>query len=166
MKPKLIAIVAMDEDRVIGVNNTLPWKIPEDLKRFSQLTTGHTVLMGRKTFDSLPPKFRPLPGRKNIVLSRSPQTLSLPPSVSAYSSIDELLLNCASGKENLPSDLVWIIGGAEIYSLTLPLWDELYLTRVSSKHKGDAYFPEFENKFRRVEVEEREGYSFEHYVRI
>jgi dihydrofolate reductase len=162
---KICAIVAMDENRVIGVDGKLPWKLSEDMKRFAQLTTGHTVLMGRKTYESLPQKFRPLPNRKNVVLTRNPAAFSAPEGVEVWSSPGQFFDACRAGQVKLPSDRVWVIGGAEIYAATKDLWNELYLTRVFSKHNGDAYFAPFEDEFKRIEIDERQGYSFEHYVR-
>lgn len=165
MTARIKAIVAMDEGRVIGIDGKLPWKLPEDMKRFAALTTGHTVVMGRKTFESLPAKFRPLPNRKNVVFSRNLEGFPVLPGVEAWASAEDFFKACRNATIKLPSDQVWVIGGSDIYRATMRFWDELYLTRVSSKHNGDAYFPEFENDFERIEIEPREGYSFEHFVR-
>ena len=165
MSVRIKAIVAMDEARVIGIAGGLPWKLPEDMKRFSQLTSGHTVVMGRKTFESLPPKFRPLPNRKNVVFTRKLDSFAVGPGVEAWASPEDYFKACRGATISLPSDTVWVIGGAEIYAASMPYWDELYLTRVSSKHNGDAYFPEFEKDFERVEIEPRDGYTFERFVR-
>ncbi len=163
MKPKVIAIVAMAENRVIGAQNALPWKIPEDMKRFAELTTRHTVLMGRKTYESLPAKFRPLPNRLNVVLSRSAGPIGAPDGVRQYRSPEEFFAACMNGTQQLPSDTVWVIGGAEIYKATKDYWDELYLTRVLGNHNGDAYFPPFEQDFELLESANRDGYVFERY---
>lgn len=165
MAPRIIALVAMDEGRVIGVDGKLPWKIPEDMKRFAALTTGHAVVMGRKTYESLPPKFRPLPNRKNIILTRNIEDFAVQPGVEAWASADNFFKACKGDSVHLPSGLLWVIGGSEIYRQSMPFWDELYLTRVSSKHNGDAYFPAFESEFERVEQDVREGYSFERFIR-
>lgn len=162
---KVFAIVGMDEGRVIGAGGRLPWRIPEDMRHFAELTTGHTVVMGRKTYESLPEKFRPLPNRLNVVLSRVERPESLPPEVKLFHAPDEFFEACRRGQLELPSDTVWIIGGEQIYRATMDSWDELYLTRVWSNHCGDAYFPAFEDKFELIESSPREGYTFERYVR-
>ncbi|MBN8548990.1 MAG: dihydrofolate reductase [Deltaproteobacteria bacterium] len=165
MTVKIIAIVAMDESRVIGIAGGLPWKLPEDMKRFAALTSGHTVVMGRKTYESLPEKFRPLPKRLNVVFTRKVESFPVCSSVEAWTNPEDFFKACRGASIALPSNLVWVIGGAEIYAASMPFWDELYLTRVSSKHNGDAYFPPFEEDFEQVEVEQRVGYSFERFVR-
>lgn len=165
MTLKIIAIAAMDEGRVIGLKNKLPWRIPEDMQRFSELTSGHAVLMGRKTYESLPSKFRPLPNRKNIVISRSSSAV-VAPGVDIWESSLGCIEACRKGELLLPSDMLWIIGGGQIYKDTLPFWDELYLTVVHSKHEGDVFFPQFEDKFRLVEDQIKEGYSFLRYCRV
>lgn len=154
-KPVVAAIVAMDEGRLIGKNDGLPWHLPEDLKHFKQLTTGHVVVMGRKTWESLPAKFRPLPGRLNVVVSRTPASIDAPPEVLRAASPEEALrLACeaASGEQK-----VWVIGGAELYAATLPLCDEVHLTVVAGHHEGDAWLAEFEGAF--ALAEERAGES-------
>lgn len=162
-KPRIAAIVAMDEQRLIGKNGALPWHLPEDLKRFRELTSGHIVVMGRKTWESLPPKVRPLPGRLNVVISRNPGQLSLPDGVlSAASPQLALEVACAAAK---PGQKVWVIGGAEIYRATLPMCDEVHLTVVRGEHSGDAWLPEFEGDFSLANEESGEGCSFRTYVR-
>lgn len=166
MPIKICAIVAMDKNRVIGLNNQLPWKLPEDLRRFSALTTGHTVLMGRKTYQSLPSRFRPLPQRKNVVATRSTaQKLLLPKEVELCASPTDYLQSCKEGKVSLPSDQVWVIGGAEIYAATQHLWDEIYVTRIDKEHEGDAFFPDIEGQFELRERHPREGFAYEIYAR-
>lgn len=165
MKIQIIAIAGMDQDRVIGFQNKLPWHLPEDMKHFSQLTKGHSVLMGRKTFESLPAKFKPLPGRKNIVISRTISGIPEMPEVLFYKTLAEFFTSLKNGELQLPSEKLWVIGGEQIYRATMHLWHEVELTLVQGEHEGDAYFPEFEDKF---EVEHREdypGYSFLRYTR-
>ena len=162
MTIKVCAIAAMDEDRVIGIKGRLPWNLPEDMRHFSELTKGHTVLMGRKTWESLPEKFRPLPGRKNLVVSRSGEVHG---AHAVWRDIDECIQACRSGKQEIQGEKIWIIGGAEIYKKTVNQWDELYLTLVHSKHEGDAFFPKFESNLRLADREDREGFSFLRYVR-
>jgi dihydrofolate reductase len=126
-------IVAMASNRTIGVNNTLPWRCPEDLKRFKSLTMGHHMIMGRKTFDSIG---RPLPGRTTVVLSRDPG-LNVEGCVMARS-LPEALDACAGDSE------VFIVGGAEIYAQSLEMADTLYLTEIQQDVEGDAHFPQFD----------------------
>jgi dihydrofolate reductase len=141
------AISAMDQARVIGCNNQIPWKLPEDLKRFSALTRGHAVLMGRKTWDSLPEKFRPLPDRLNIVVSRHRAALAGFSGVEVFDSAVRAIESCKRHELLLPSTALWVIGGGQIYRETYPYWDEIHLSLVPGTHQGDAFFPEFEHDF-------------------
>ena len=125
-------IVAIAENYAIGKNNDLLWHIPEDLKRFKKLTTGHAVVMGKKTFESLPRK--PLPNRINIVISDDPAD-QFDQCIMAYS-IEEAI------KKLDPSDENFIIGGASVYRLFLPISDRLYITWVHKSFEGDVFFPE------------------------
>lgn len=140
---RVIAIAAMAENRAIGSGNALPWSLPDDMKWFRQSTKGKTLLMGRKTFESIG---RPLPHRRTIVLTRA----ALPiPGVDVCGTLDAVgpLLATHGASE------LWICGGAEIYALTLPWWDELLLTRVKRCVDGaDAFFPAFEHRLERAEV--------------
>ena len=131
------AIVAMAENRVIGNAGTIPWHIPEDFKFFKATTMGHAILMGRKTYESIG---KPLPGRENIVLSR---TMLETPGVTVIRSIDELKEpEFTQGGRDL-----FVIGGEEIYRLLLPRVQELYVTKVPRTIDGDTHFPEFESQF-------------------
>lgn len=131
--PTLSMIAALARNNVIGQDNTLPWHLPEDLKHFRAITQGKPVIMGRKTWDSLPPKFRPLPGRRNIVVSRN-RKLALAGA--------EVVDSLAAALALLDHDAEGIvIGGAELYRLALPLADRLYLTRIDAEFSGDAFFP-------------------------
>ena len=132
----LAAIVAMTPERIIGRDNSLPWHFPEDLKFFKRTTSGHPVVMGRKTFESIG---RPLPNRQNIVITRDPSWSS--EGVEIIHSKDEL------SQIELQNQHVFIIGGAEIYSLFLEDLDEMLVTWVYQAHEGDTTFPEFENLF-------------------
>jgi len=156
------AIVAMDDGRLIGTHGALPWHVPEDLAHFRSLTSGQVVVMGRKTWDSLPAKFKPLPGRTNIVISRSGASLELPQGVLMAQSPEEAiaLAQSVAGEKK-----IWIIGGAEIYRLTLPLCEEVYLTRIHGSHQGDAWLPEFERDFTLVDTTKGERCTFETYRR-
>ena len=139
----LTAIVAMTPERVIGRDNRLPWHLPEDLRFFKRATSGHPVVMGRKTFDSIG---KPLPARQNIVLTRDHAWST--EGVEVIHDPDEL----ASLQLEEPN--VFIMGGAEIYSLFLPLLDELLISWVHGNHRGDTIFPEFEDQFPGYELVE------------
>ncbi|MDO8787868.1 MAG: dihydrofolate reductase [Sulfuritalea sp.] len=131
-RPVLTLIAAVARNGVIGIDNRLPWRLPADLKHFKALTLGHTVIMGRKTWESLPANFRPLPGRRNIVVTRdagyrtegATVVLSLPAAISA-----------ADGNE------AFVIGGAELYAAALPQADRLQLTEIDATFEGDTFFP-------------------------
>lgn len=122
-------IAAMSENFVIGKDNKLPWNLPEDLKRFKNLTNGYPIIMGRKTFHSLP---KILPNRKHIVLSNN-KKFNPPEEVSVYSSIHEILA--------LPYKDMFVIGGGEIYNLFMNYADKIELTFVRGKYEGDTLFP-------------------------
>ena len=131
---KISLIAAIDKDKVIGWNNQLPWYLPEDLRRFKKITMGKPIIMGRKTFDSLG---RPLPGRKNIIITRD-KSFSADGCL-VTNSVEDALAIADNVKE------VMIIGGAEIYKLFLPIADKIYFTRIHEKsyYFGDAHFPNF-----------------------
>ena len=131
----LSIIVAVASDGAIGRANDLLWHLPADLKRFKELTTGHTILMGRKTFESLPRG--PLPNRRNIIFSRS---LPAQPGAEVYPTIQQALEACASDEE------VFIIGGGEIYRQLLPNTEQIYLTRVQASFPdAEVFFPELDS---------------------
>ena len=132
---KIILIAALDQDRCIGKDNQLMWNLPGDLKRFKGLTTGHSVIMGRKTFDSIG---RPLPNRRNIVISRN-QLLKIEGCEMAESL--EAALTLCKGEQK-----VYIIGGAQIYTQSIAIANEMELTRVEKSFHGDAFFPEWDSK--------------------
>ena len=163
---KIIAIVAMAENRVIGKHNALPWHLPEDLKYFSKSTKGHSVLMGRKTYFSLPKKFRPLPDRKNFVVTRNASSLEDEKKIDAIINLKEFLVNVKNNKIQLPSDKLWIIGGSEIYKETKSFWDEVYLTKVKGEFEGDAFFPVFEKDFELYDIHKSENCVFLSYKKI
>ncbi len=129
------AIAAMSENRVIGLAGRIPWHLPEDFKWFKKATMGGVVVMGRKTFESLG---RPLPGRENVVVSR---TLSERDGISVVR--DARLISDAA----FPGREVWLIGGAELYATLLPLCSELFLSEVRGCFDGDAFFPETKGLF-------------------
>lgn len=134
---KLALIAAYAQNRVVGIDNKLPWHLPEDLKYFKRCTSGKAIIMGRKTFDSIG---RPLPNRTNIVISRNPEFNV--DGVKVVSTLDEAIELAKAVNEINGIDEIMVIGGATIYELTLPLADRLYLTHVHAKVEGDAYFPE------------------------
>ena len=135
MRISIIAAVA--ENGVIGLGGKLPWHLSEDLRRFKRLTMGHTIVMGRRTWQSIG---RPLPGRRMVVVSRQPEYRVDVEGVDVAASLDDALRIA----ETAGDDEVFIIGGAEIYRLALPRADRLYLTCVMAEIEGDTYFP-FEN---------------------
>jgi len=134
---KIVLIAAFAQNRVVGINNTLPWHLPEDLKYFKRTTTGKAIIMGRKTYDSIG---RPLPNRTNIVISRNSEL-----KIEGVKVVDSLQAAIDLAKEvNFINGVeeVMVIGGASIYEEALPKADRLYLTHVHAEVKGDAYFPE------------------------
>lgn len=134
MKISLIAAVAANG--VIGVDGDLPWYLPSDLKFFARTTRGHHVLMGRKNFDSIPEKFRPLPDRPNLIVTRK-KDLEIP-GVAVFHSIESAIeFARAAGESEL-----FVIGGGQIYSQCMHLADKLYITHVDASPEGDTYFPE------------------------
>jgi dihydrofolate reductase len=146
---KLIAIVAMSANRVIGRDGKLPWHYPEDLKFFKKTTLGHPVLMGRATFDSILSAIgKPLPGRQNIVLSR---TLEPREGVTILRELSELRETCESNAT------VFVIGGAQIFAELLPRCDGFYLTHIAKEFEGDVFLPPFEHLFRLKEVIDTSG---------
>jgi dihydrofolate reductase len=133
---KIALIAAFSQNLVVGINNSLPWHLPEDLKYFKRTTLGKAIIMGRKTYESIG---RPLPNRTNIVVSRNPDFSA--DGVVSVTSLEEAIkhaenVNMINGVEE-----VMIIGGAAIYQASLPMADRLYLTHVHANVEGDAYFP-------------------------
>ena len=131
--PRINMIFARAANGVIGNNNTMPWHLPEDMAHFKRLTQGWPVIMGRKTWDSLPPKFRPLPGRTNVVNTR--QSGWKEPGAEPASSLADALKICAQSEE------VWVIGGAQIYAQAEPLADRIEVTEIAQDFEGDAFAP-------------------------
>jgi dihydrofolate reductase len=129
-------IFARARNGVIGHNNTLPWHLPEDLAHFKATTLGQPVIMGRKTWDSLPVKFRPLPGRMNIVVTR--QTDWHSDGAHVVHSVDEALQACPTQAQP------WVIGGAELYRLAMPLAKRVVVTEIDADYEGDAFAPELD----------------------
>ena len=148
---KVSIIAGVAENMVIGRENNLLWNIPEDMKRFREITSGHPVIMGRKTFESLPLTFRPLPNRTNIVVTRD-SSYKVPEGVIVVNSVEEAL-KIAKGKDK---EEIFIIGGGQIYAQTIGLADKLYLTIVKGEFEGDTFFPDYKKDFKRV-VFEKDG---------
>lgn len=131
-------IAAVSENHVIGKNNGLPWHLPDDMKFFMQTTKGHHIIMGRKNYDSIPDKFRPLPNRTNIVVTRQPSFRA--PGCIVVNSLERGLEIAQHNGE--PE--VFVIGGYDIYKLSLAKADKLYLTEIHAVIEGDTYFPDFD----------------------
>lgn len=130
----------MAENRVIGCDNRLPWRLPNDLKRFRRLTVGHPVIMGRKTYESIG---KPLPGRTNIVVTRTRGYLA--PGCAVVDSLEAALKAADEAPHDPPEHReAFVIGGAELYAQTLPLAQRIYLTLVHAEVEGDTFFPEFD----------------------
>lgn len=138
---KLYHVVAMTDDRVIGKNNKLPWHFSVDLKNFKELTTGQTVIMGRKTFESIG---KPLPGRENFVLTHNPKRNE--EHLRFFTNWDEAMKHVMTPK-------AFIIGGAGVYRQTLDKIDGIYLTKIYARYEGDAYYPKIPDQF--VEKEKK-----------
>lgn len=157
-KPRIAYVVAMDDNRLIGRQNDLPWRLPDDMRWFRERTIGKPCIMGRKTYDSLPNRFRPLPGRLNIVVTRN-RDYEAPGALVVHSVEDALR---AAGEV----DEIIIVGGADLFRKLMSLVDRLYLTRVHGAAEGDVYFPEYDAaEWREVFHEEhpsddRHAYAF------
>ncbi len=159
MKISLVAAVA--ENGVIGKDNDLPWRLPDDMKFFMEKTRGHHVIMGRKNYESLPEKYRPLANRTNIVITR--RTDYVAPGCTVLHSIgDAFNISEANGEEE-----AMVIGGADIYKLALPRAHRLYITEIKAVVTGDIYFPEFDkSQWREVSrvphgKDDRHAYAFD-----
>lgn len=147
---RLSLIAALARDRGIGNNGNLLWRIPDDLKRFKTLTTGHPVIMGRKTWESIPEKYRPLPDRTNIVVSRQPKYRA--PGALVASSLGLAIALSAPETEE-----AFVAGGAEVYCAALPHADRLYLTEIDDVQTADTFFPEYSSVFSKIiSLEERD----------
>ncbi len=154
-------IVAASENNVIGKDNRLVWNLPDDMNFFKEKTTGHHVIMGRRNYESIPEKYRPLPGRTNIVVTRN-QQLSLPGCIMAHSI--ELAIDLA--KKNNEEE-AFIIGGGQIYNYSLTYADKIYFTEVKAILDGDTFFPilnknDWKELSRKLhKADERHAYDFE-----
>jgi dihydrofolate reductase len=139
---KTALIVAMDSDRGIGKNNDLMWHLPKDMKFFKDTTQGQIVVMGRKNYDSIPEKYRPLPNRLNVVLTRNENFEA--PNCLVFHSLEECLTHFKEESERI----VFIIGGGEIYRMALDscILDEMYITHVHQRYDAETFFPSFEEE--------------------
>ena len=139
-------IAAMSSNRVIGVNNDLPWNLPDDFKFFKEKTSGHHIILGRKNWESLPHSFRPLPNRPNIVVTRNPYYEA--PGATAVLGTIEAGLELA---RNAGEEEAFIIGGGEIYRLGLAFAEVIYLTEIDGHFDGDVTFPELPEEWEEIE---------------
>ncbi|PLX29085.1 hypothetical protein C0581_00060 [Candidatus Parcubacteria bacterium] len=155
----LSLIAAIAENNCIGKDNKLPWHIPEDLEHFKQLTLGNTVVMGQTTYESIIGYLgKPLPGRKNVVLTRD-KDFTAPDDVRIFYSIDEAF-------EELKDEHVFVSGGASIYAQTIDKVDTLYITHVHQTVDGDTFFPEIDmNIWKEAEREDHKAFSFVKYIK-
>lgn len=133
MKVSLVAAIA--RNGVIGRDGAMPWRLPEDMRRFREITIGHPVVMGRRTWDALPDRFRPLPGRRNVVVTQNPEWAA--DGADRAGSLGEAL-DLVAGEP-----VVYVIGGGQIYEEALPLTDELLLTEIDADVEGDTFFPDW-----------------------
>lgn len=163
-------LAAVARNGVIGRGKELAWRLPEDQKRFRAVTMGAPVLMGRSTWDSIPARFRPLPGRHNVVLTRQPGWLAEGADVAH--TLDDAIAR-ARARLTDPAQRIWVIGGAEVYRLALPIADELDLCEIERDFEGDVFFPpwpreqfeEVERSRHRAEAPNDFDYSFVTYRR-
>jgi dihydrofolate reductase len=160
---KLALIAAVARDGVIGRDNAIPWHLPEDARRFRAVTMGHPVVMGRRTWESLPERFRPLPGRRNVVVTRNDAWRA--EGAERAASLEDALRLVAGEAQ------VFVIGGAELYAEALPRADELVVTEIDAEVEGDVFFPSWDRaEFDEVSREEHVSddgvaFSFVTYVR-
>ncbi len=149
-------IVATSENNVIGRGNDIPWYIPKDLEHFKKLTTGNTVIMGRKTYESLPKEYRPLPNRFNIVITRDKSYQAK--GCLVVNNLEEALRKSDNNRE------IFIIGGGQIYREGLKFAERIYLTKIHKNIEGDTYFPKLNKFWKLVDEEEKSGFSFLTYI--
>jgi len=155
----IVLVAAVAQNYALGKNNQMIWHLPNDFKHFKNLTTGHFILMGRKTFESFP---KPLPNRTHLIISRN-SNYQVPENCFVFSSIEEAILFAEKNKQ----EKLFVIGGGEIYKQTIALATELSITEVHESFDADTYFPEIDQKFwKSVEVisnkiDEKHKYSFD-----
>ncbi len=161
---EIAMIAAVAENGVIGKDNGLVWRLPDDMKYFMNTTKGYFIILGRKNYESLPPKFRPLPNRTNVVITRQP-TFKLENAFVVHS-LEEAVALCKKNKQ----EKIFIIGGGQIYDQALPQTDILYLTEIHHSFDGDTFFPNFDKtQWEEVSrehhpVDDRHKYSFDFVV--
>jgi dihydrofolate reductase len=149
-RPRRIGLIwAQARGGVIGKGGVMPWHLPEDLAHFRRVTLNHPVIMGRKTWDSIPPRFRPLPGRVNIVVTRQQDWAE--DGARRAASLPDALRQCADSAQ------VWVIGGAQIYAQALPLADQAVITEIDASFDGDAHAPPLGPKWRETAREAHVG---------
>ena len=152
-------IAAVSKNQVIGKNNDLPWKLPDDMKFFMETTKGHHAIMGRKNYESIPHKFKPLPNRPNIVVTRQ-NNFNAPGCIV----VDSLEKGLAIARDNQEAE-AFIIGGAEIYKLGMSYANRLYLTEINAEIQGDTFFPQYDKakwlEISRVHHDKDERHSYE-----
>lgn len=164
----LSIIVAISENNIIGKDNTLIWHLPADMKYFKEKTTGHCVITGRKNYESIPEKFRPLPNRSNIVITRQKEYSA--PGAIVMGSIEAAIEKA----KQIEDSEVFIIGGAEIYKQSIHLVDKLYITKIHHSFEGDASFPQIDPKIWKetkreafkADEKNKYDYSFGEYEKI
>lgn len=152
--PQLGLIWAESEGGVIGLQGVMPWHLPEDLAHFKQLTSSSPVIMGRKTWESLPPRFRPLPGRRNIVVTRQ-QSWAADGAEVAHSVAEALSL---AGADTSGPESVWVIGGAEIFSSVMEQADRLEVTEIRASFDGDTVAPAIGGRWKLVRADPEDGW--------
>lgn len=150
------AIVAMNHQYIIGFQNQLPWNIPEDLQHFRKTTLHQAVVMGRKTFESIQ---KPLPNRINYVLTRQ-TNFPLFPGLIIINNLTELI-----EKYQTSNEVLYVIGGAEVYKQFLPYCDELIISMIPGDFRGDAFFPQYLEQFQLVHIDARDSFSIHYYKR-
>lgn len=157
---KISLIAAMDQNRLIGADNGLPWHLPADMKYFKEKTLGHHILTGRKNYESIPEKYRPLPGRINFIVSRSKKCNY--PGATCFSDVDAAVEQARKAGEKE----LFVIGGGELFSQFLYCADKMYITLIHHAFKGDVYFPEIDfEKWKMISREdhfadEKNAYDF------
>ena len=146
---QLALVAALARNRVIGDGTGMPWHLPEDLAHFRRVTQGHAVIMGRRTWESLPPRLRPLPGRRNLVVTRQADLHAALQAAGAepQASLDDALARCSDAPR------AFVIGGGQLYAQALPRVDELLLTLIDRDFDGTTLFPPYEQEFECVERE-------------
>ena len=161
---EIAMIAAVAANGVIGKDNDLVWSLPDDMKYFMNSTKAHYIILGRKNFESLPPKFRPLPNRTNIVITRQ-QGLTLDNTI-VVNSLDDAIAICKKSNQ----DKIFVIGGGQIYKQALPITDTLYITEIYHEFEGDTFFPDYDKKeWKEIsrehhDIDEKHKYEFDFVV--